>query len=334
MQLSRNGKVASMKMPTSVIQRSFSSVLETREIGEEARYIRTQEAQKQAEIRANIERILALEEGHSEKAELVQLLEKKEEDTGLIAKFGLNDWKFALPAGLFIAIPALSNEVLVLDAETQLVACFILFCSTMYSQVGGMLGKSLDDYSREIYEELKAVDETLLTQINGAIAADKEVLTLEEDFKALNEITDNLAVAQADILNHREAHLYREAIVKKLDSLHALEESAVYAIRSRMVNQVKTDVVNTFATDKKVKEAALNRAIEVLAGGAKGKLGEDIVGKVFTQALSNYRETYAKQPAGSDPILNQLEKDVAAVAQAPVIESKGGNVFVTHPLLV
>lgn len=74
MQLSRNGKVASMKMPTSVIQRSFSSVLETREIGEEARYIRTMEAQKQAEIRANIERILALEEGHSEKAELVQLL--------------------------------------------------------------------------------------------------------------------------------------------------------------------------------------------------------------------------------------------------------------------
>lgn len=224
--------------------------------------------------------------------------------------------------------------MLVLDAETQLVACFILFCSTMYSQVGGMLGKSLDDYSREIYEELRAIDETLLTQINGAIAADKEVMTLEEDFKALNEITDNLAVAQADILNHREAHMYRDAIVKKLDSLHALEESAVYAIRSRMVNQVKADVVNTFANDKKAKEAALNRAIEVLAGGAKGKMGEDIVGKAFTQALSNYRDTYAKQPAGSDPILNQLEKDVAAVAQAPVIESKGGNVFVTHPLLL
>lgn len=146
MQLSRNGKVASMKMPTAVIQRSFSSVLETREIGEEARYIRTQEAQKQAEIRANIERILALEEGHSEKAELVQLLgskslkiehysrqtdcdivavqflfhftEKKEEDTGFIAKFGLNDWKFALPAGLFIAIPALSNEVRAACFET------------------------------------------------------------------------------------------------------------------------------------------------------------------------------------------------------------------------
>eukprot|EP00598_Pedospumella_elongata_P007965 CAMPEP_0184984798 /NCGR_PEP_ID=MMETSP1098-20130426/13682_1 /TAXON_ID=89044 /ORGANISM="Spumella elongata, Strain CCAP 955/1" /LENGTH=343 /DNA_ID=CAMNT_0027508831 /DNA_START=66 /DNA_END=1097 /DNA_ORIENTATION=+ len=331
MQLSKSGKIATLKTP---IQRSFSSILETREMGEEARYIRTQEHQRQAEIRANIERILALEEGHAEKTELVQMLEKKEEDTSLIARLGLNDWKFALPIGLFVGIPALSNQVLVLDAETQLVACFILFCSTMYVNVGGMLGKSLDDYSREIYEELQAVDNTVLEQINTAIVADQQVLTIEEDFKAFNEITDSLAMAQADLLNQREAHLYREAIVKKLDSLSALEESAVFAIRNRMLTSVKAEVVDTFVNDKKVKEAALDRAIAVLAGGAKGKLGEDVVGKVFSQALSNYRTAYAKQPAGSDPILLQLEKDVAAVAQAPVVESKGGNVFVTHPLVL
>ena len=46
-------------------------------------------------------------------------MEKK--DT-VLAKLGLDDWKFALPMGMFIAIPTLGNEVLVLDAETQLVA--------------------------------------------------------------------------------------------------------------------------------------------------------------------------------------------------------------------
>lgn len=224
--------------------------------------------------------------------------------------------------------------MLVLDAETQLVACFILFCSTMYVNVGGMLGKGLDDYGREIYDDLQAVDNTVLDQINTAIVADQQVLTIEEDFKQFNEITDSLAMAQADLLNQREAHLYREAIVKKLDSLSALEESAVFAIRTRMLNNVKAEVVNTFTNDKKVKEAALDRAIAVLAGGAKSKMGEDVVGKVFSQALANYRTAYAKQPAGSDPILVQLEKDVAAVAQAPVVEAKGGNVFVTHPLVL
>lgn len=71
-QLTRASRSASVKIPV----RSFSSILETREMGEEARYIRSMEAQKKAEIRANIERILALEDGHEEKAGLEQLLGK------------------------------------------------------------------------------------------------------------------------------------------------------------------------------------------------------------------------------------------------------------------
>jgi hypothetical protein len=37
--------------------------------------------------------------------------DKKEEKKGLLAKFGLDDWKFALPAGLLVGIPAVANEV-------------------------------------------------------------------------------------------------------------------------------------------------------------------------------------------------------------------------------
>jgi len=329
MQLSRAGKNSSVKS-AAFTQRSFSSVLETREMGEETKYIRTMEAQRKAEIRAKIERVLALEEGHEERAGLEQLLEEKKEKAGIIAKLGLDDWKFALPIGMFVGIPALSNEVLVLDAETQLVACFILFCSTMYTQVGGMMGRGLDDYGKEVHDDLKAVDDLMLDQINTAIAANEDVLSLEEDYKQYCELTDQLAVAQADVLNQREVHMYRDAIVKKLDSLHALEESAVMAIRTRMLTAVKSDVVKTFTTDQKAKDLALARAIEVLAGGAKGKMGKDIVGDVFSQALSAYKADYAKQPAGSDPILKQLEKDMAAVAAAPVVDtSKGGNVFAT-----
>jgi F0F1-type ATP synthase membrane subunit b/b' len=158
--------------------------------------------------------------------------------------------------------------VLVLDAETQLVACFILFCSTMYTQVGGMMGKSLDDYGKEVAEDLKEVDNSILSQVNAAVEANQNALSLEEDYKQYCELTDQLAAAQADVLNQREAHLYREAIVKKLDSLQALEDSAVQAIRHRMLTKVKSDVVKTFTTDQKAKDLALTRAIEVLAGGA------------------------------------------------------------------
>ena len=250
----------------------------------------------------------------------------------MISKLGLDDWKFAIPVGMLVGIPALANEVLILDAEMQLSACFILFCSTMYTQVGPMISKTLDDYKADVKNEIKALDKTVQNQIKNAMEANEKALSLGEDFKQLYSLTDNLAVAQAEVLNRTEEHKYREAIVKKLDSLYALEEAATSAIRNRMINNVKSDVVKTFTEDKKAKEDALSQAIAVLAGGANAKLGKDIVGDAFKTSLSNYRNNYAKQPAGSDPILVQLEKDMAAVATAPVVDGKGGNVYVTHPL--
>lgn len=66
--LSRSG----FKAP--VMTRCMSSVIERKEQAEEARYIRDIEARKSAEIRANLERIMALDDSNQEKAAIVDLL--------------------------------------------------------------------------------------------------------------------------------------------------------------------------------------------------------------------------------------------------------------------
>jgi len=63
-----------VKGPSSSAVRLFSTLLEGKERSDEARYIRNLEAQRQAEIRAKLEQILALEDGHHEKAALEGLL--------------------------------------------------------------------------------------------------------------------------------------------------------------------------------------------------------------------------------------------------------------------
>lgn len=311
----------------------MSSTLKDKEKGDENRYFREQEAKRLAELRANVEKILA-SDNDDRKEELVELLSAKPADNnGVIASMGLNDWKFALPVGLFIAIPTLANEVLVLNAESQLVCVFILFCSTMYTAAGSVIANSLDSVTQGVRESMKSVDDNMLKGLKSNIKVNEGVLTLAEDVKALHEVIDNLAIAQADALNMAEEHKYREAMIKKLDSLVALEESATAAIKTRMVNQVKNDVIGLFSKDAKAKENALNAAIAVLTAGPGGKMGKDVVGEAFQGALKNYKETYSKAAKGSDPILLQLEKDMAAIATAPAIEGAGGNVYVTHPLL-
>ena len=214
-----------------------------------------------------------------------------------------------------------------IDAELQLTACFILFASTMYTQAGPIIAKTFDDYAAEAEKEFQDLNAAVHSQIEEAIVANNSVLTLEEDFKTLHSLTDQVAVAQAEVLNQLEEVKYREALIKKLESLQALEESAASAMRQRIVTTVKSDVLKTFQTNKTVQDNALNQAIAVLTAGANAKLGKDIVGDVFVTSIKTYRDNYAKQPAGSDEILQKLEKDVAAIASAPEVSGKGGNVF-------
>lgn len=54
--------------------RSMNTLFETKEQGEEARYIHQKEAERQAQLKAELDRILALEDHHEEKQELHDLI--------------------------------------------------------------------------------------------------------------------------------------------------------------------------------------------------------------------------------------------------------------------
>lgn len=278
----RSAPVVSRTMVRSMV------TLEEKQLGEEAKYIR---AKEQAEMKAKLEKILAADDSNEEKIELTKVLGgKSAADEGLVAKLGLNDWKFALPVAMLVGIPAISNEVIVLSEELQLTACFILFCSTMYTQVGGMLSKSLDEYSEDLEKKFKEVDESMLVSLKASQKANSDLLGLESDVKSVFELKDNLAAVKADTLNKEEAHKFRDEIVRKLDTLVALEDSAVSALRTRMIEKVKADVVNQFKSDGASKEAALSAAIAVLAAGEKGKMGKDVVGEAYKSAIAKYRD--------------------------------------------
>lgn len=204
-----------------------------------------------------------------------------------------------------------------IDAEMQMAACFVLFCSTMYTQVGPIAAKAFDDHKKEVANDLKGLDEVFSSEAKALIKQNEQQLDAVQEFKDHNELVDAMASVDAQNRNNKAEHLYREEIIKKLDALHVLEENASAAIRNRTVSAVKTEVVNLFTNDKKAKENALNAAIAVLAAGEGAKLGKDIVGEAFTASLVAYKEKYSKSDPKSDNILTQLEKDVAAIIAPP-----------------
>lgn len=217
--------------------------------------------------------------------------------------------------------------MIIIDAEFQLTACFLLFAGAMYNGVGPAIGKALDDGVADKEKETERLNSIVHQQIQDSIDANQSLKTLEEDIKLLHSLKDQVAVAQAEVLTALEESKYREAIVKKLETLSALEETAASAMRKRIVNTVKADVLKTFTSNKQAQENALNQAIAVLTSGNDGKLGKDVVGEVFVNSIKSYKDNYAKQDPSNDPILQQLKNDVEQIVKAPEVSSKGGNVY-------
>ncbi len=214
--------------------------------------------------------------------------------------------------------------------EMQILGAFAFTVAAVYNEFGGAIGEALDSERKEVEKAMNTVDDSLLSSVRQSVAVNENLLDLETQVKEIHGLTDDLALVQADYLSLREEHRFREAIAKKLDALVALEDTATAAIRTRMLNKVHTDVVTAFKTDAKAKDAALNQALAVLAGSsAKGgaKNNTDIVGQYFASSLKNYKDAYAKQPAGSDEIIKKLEADMASIMKAPEQSSVGGNVY-------
>lgn len=207
---------------------------------------------------------------------------------------------------------------------------FLFTVGAVYNEFGNSIAQGFESERKDIADVMKKVDDSLLAQVKADIATNKGMLDLEEDVKSVHALTDDMAVVQADYLTSLEEHKYREAVAKKLDALAALEDTASNAIRTRMLTNVHSDVISTFKTDAKAKDAALQQAIAVLSAVTPTKsatIGKDVVGDYFNSSLKKYKDAYNKQPAGSDAILAQLEKDAAAIMHAPVVTSKGGNVY-------
>jgi hypothetical protein len=209
---------------------------------------------------------------------------------------------------------------------------FGIFFGTVVTQAGPMISKSMEESINEIRKMYSSVDDALKQKIIDEKKQAEDLIGIDKSYREIHHLVDDLSVVQAEALNASIEHKYRDIIAKKLDSLVSLENAATLSLRQRALTEVNAMVLEQFKSNKAVKEAALNQALAVLSGGPNAKNGKDVVGETFVAAFKSYREAYAKQAPGSDKILTALEKDIAAVLEEPILEERGGNVYVTHPV--
>ena len=189
---------------------------------------------------------------------------------------------YAIPVGIVAAIPILTHEMLILNAESQLVACFTAFVITAYTQGGDAIGKNLDDRAAAVTAEHNAVEDANIAAVTAVISAHKTRLSLLEDVQAIHkaglDVRQTLERAKTGQLKWE----MKDSVEGKLNSLIAREQARNERLTARLTANSTATVTDNFTKDAKAKGAALDAALAVLRGD-KAAAAIDPIPKMYSQ---------------------------------------------------
>merc|ERR1711907_261882 len=89
----------------------------------------------------------------------------------VLKDLGLDKWQYQLPLGIWLAVPVISNEVLMLSEETQLVGVFAMFCGASYVLGNQAVADMLDAKGKAIIAQHNALEDEAIASIKEVVDA-------------------------------------------------------------------------------------------------------------------------------------------------------------------
>jgi len=220
----------------------------------------------------------------------------------------LSDWRVQLPIGFLAAIPLLHNQIFILNEETQLLGCFMVFVGTMYTQAGDLIGKALDAKGQAVIAEHNAQEQVNIAAVYAVIAAHEKNLTLVQDMQSILTLQVELmeTLDKAKMMEYQ--HTVRNDVVKKLDYFAAKEDQFRASVQSILVAKATASVEESFKTVKTLQDNALAMAMATIADPTK--VQPDAVAPVYADFFKKNNEMVAAKVAsleGTELNAEQLE---------------------------
>ncbi|TDH70860.1 hypothetical protein CCR75_004229 [Bremia lactucae] len=224
---------------------------------------------------------------------------------GLLEQAGLTDWKISAPIIGALAIPAISNHVkssaylngllsrqndfYVLNEESQLACCFLLFCSATYKYGGDMIASFFDERAAAILSEHNAVEDANLDLAKETLETHKSMLHIHEDIASVAEAHKEAVALMCEVQAYKLRHKTRETFIKNLEAVREIEGNYNLELQKSMV-AAATSKVRAFVQkgDKKLKDAAFKHALDILGNVDMDETKEDDVAALFSKELRAY----------------------------------------------
>jgi 6-pyruvoyl-tetrahydropterin synthase len=241
------------------------------------------------------------------------------ESKGGLFGTGLSEW-FALPIGVTAAVPLIKLEWYVINEETQLLAVFLAFCVTVYTQGGDAIYKALDQKAVDLLKEHNEAEDKVIAALEQKLEYLKHNQNMVNDFEAINEIRAETYKKLNAAGAIKPQHDFKAQVERMLNVIAQEEANVTEKTKMALMSEATKSVTEKFSSDKALKKAALDAAINKLKGGAAGA---DPVQSAFVQF---FKDKAAAAAASKDDSEEKAQK-AALVAKMNAIAKSEGYFF-------
>jgi len=242
--------------------------------------------------------------------------EKKEEaETKLLT---LENPYQSIPFAIVLAIPAIANEVYIMNEETQLFVCFGLFVGSVYSLAGDAIVAALDEKGQAIMAEHHALEDVQISAVQVVKEAHLNNVSIAEDVAEIHAAEKELLSLAINTAQGQLQHQIRGEVDRKLKQVANAESSLAASIQTTVVSSATAGVTASFVEGgAKSKADALDYAMSALAGKASGK---DAIGEMFSAQVASANAKLTAMKAA--PVALSADQQAALAAELDTISRR------------
>ena len=240
----------------------------------------------------------------------------------------MSDWKTAVPAALFVAMPFYTSGKLPGFDERMELAMIVMTAGVLiFKEVGPMFARmqsaALEAKNKALYAEEAAFND----EIAHAVEVMHAGLSVPETVKTVNAAERALRAVEAEAATRKAAHARREAAQHALDFLVSLKSAAGAESEGASLRAARSAVESALEKDAAVQQRSIDAAIKALKDGAAAP-ADDVIEPLFAKAAAAAKAEISGRAAANpfttaanvDMFRKRFHMDLVADAKTKVVK--------------
>jgi hypothetical protein len=196
------------------------------------------------------------------------LQREKEQTEAVVEEPKEGWWKpiYSVPIGIAAAIPVLQYEWYLVNEETQLMACFMMFTAVVYKNFGGAIHDMLSEDGKQIMKEHNIAEDEIIQLLKDKVEDIKfqsRIVQDAEDVHALKLQTFEKLNAAGKI---KPLYEFKAQMEKLLAVVEVEETNLREKAKQSLMEDATAAVSKAFGTSADLKKQSLANSIAILKG--------------------------------------------------------------------